>query len=98
MKRIAAILCLVLTAALLCGCMAVSGAEDMIAEIGIVTLSSRNAIETAEKNGIAKTIAVRMCRRGGLEIKETITNAGTEPCVVTVNGNTLLQGKDIPIL
>ena len=29
--------------------------------------------ETVEKNGVAKTIAVRMCRRGGLEIKETLT-------------------------
>ena len=28
-------------------------------------------------------------------IKETITNAGTEPCVVTVNGNTLLQGGGV---
>ena len=48
-----------------------------------------------QKNGVTKTIAIRMCRRGGLEIKETITNAGTEPCVVTVNGNTLLQGGGV---
>ena len=48
-----------------------------------------------EKNGIAKTISVRMCRRGGLEIKETITNRGSEPVKVTVNGNTLLNGGGV---
>ena len=48
-----------------------------------------------QKNGVTKTIAIRMCRRGGLEIKETITNAGDEPRVVTVNGNTLLQGGGV---
>lgn len=51
--------------------------------------------ETVEKNGVAKTIAVRMCRRGGLEIKETIANNGNEPRTVVVNGNTLLHGGGV---
>lgn len=48
-----------------------------------------------EKDGLSKTIAVRMCRRGGLEIKETITNLGSEPRRVTVNGHTLLRGGGV---
>lgn len=51
-----------------------------------------------DKNGIVKTISVRMCRRGGLEIKETITNATSELCTVTVNGNTLLHGGGVAAL
>lgn len=48
-----------------------------------------------QKNGVTKTIAIRMCRRGGLEIKETLTNTGSESHTVVVNGNTLLHGGGV---
>lgn len=47
---------------------------------------------------ITKQVSVRMCRRGGLEIKETITNTGTEARRVTVNGNTLLRNGGVAAL
>ena len=65
------------------------------APVGYELTKDGVVFQAVEKNGIAKTIAVRMCRRGGLEIKETITNSSSEPRTVVVNGNTLLHGGGI---
>lgn len=69
MKKISILLAAVLTLSLLCGCMAVDSAEDLIASIGIVTLSSRNAIETAEKN-VANLTEEQRQQVGNLPILE----------------------------
>lgn len=46
-------------------------------------------------DGVSKTISLRMCRRGGLEIKQTITNTGDAPKTVTIQGNTLVPSGGV---
>lgn len=44
-----------------------------------------------EKQGFSKTVAVRMCRRGGLEIKETLQNLSDTPLTISAMGSTHLN-------
>lgn len=44
-----------------------------------------------EKTGISKSIMIRMCRRGGLEIKQTMTNTTEAPVELSVLATTQLK-------
>lgn len=57
--------------------------------------ADRIDFDPVQFDGVSKTIAIRMCRRGGLEIKETITNTGDAAISVAVQGNTLLPSGGI---
>lgn len=46
--------------------------------------------EAVDFEGYKKTVSVRMCRRGGLEIKETVENTSEAEVKVSLMGNTLL--------
>lgn len=47
---------------------------------------------------LTKTMKIRMCRRGGLEIIHTVTNTGKQPVNLALNGNTLLHTGGIACL
>ena len=63
--------------------------------VGYTLGADRIDFDPVQFDGVSKTISIRMCRRGGLEIKETITNTGDAPISVTVQGNTLLPSGGI---
>lgn len=61
------------------------------APVGYTLGADKVEFDTVDYGGLAKKLSVRMCRRGGLEIKETLMNTGDEPLLVAACGNTLLR-------
>lgn len=51
-----------------------------------------------EKTGISKSIMIRMCRRGGLEIKQTMTNTTEEPVQLSVLAVTQLKSGGLGVV
>lgn len=51
-----------------------------------------------QQGDIVKQLTVRMCRRGGMEIKQTILNNGGDTHTVTVNANTLLRHGGLAVM
>lgn len=57
--------------------------------------TDRIDFDSVDFDGLSKTISIRMCRRGGLEIKQTFTNTSNTSKQVYAIGSTLLPSGGI---
>lgn len=63
--------------------------------VGYTLGADRIDFDTVAFGDVSKTVSIRMCRRGGLEIKQTVTNTSDAPRRVTIQGNTLLPSGGV---
>ena len=63
--------------------------------VGYTLGADRIDFDTVQFDGVSKTISIRMCRRGGLEIKHTLTNTSDVTKTVTLTGDTMLPSGGV---